>query len=110
MIDGSIDRGPSVEAPVSATELRVHLGEILRRVDAERVVTVERGGRPLAVLMSLAEYQRLLGAGPTAADLALDRARALRQRVATRGGLVAAPEDVLADLREERADDAPRLR
>jgi len=99
-----------MDALVSATELRVHLGEVLRRVDVERVVTVERGGRPRAVLLSLAEYQRLQGAGASGADLALDRARALRQRVAARGGLVSPPEDVLAALRQERDDDAPRLR
>jgi len=102
---------PSVATPVTATELRVHLGEILRRVGHEgEPVVVERSGRPFAVLLSLAEYERLQAAGAVGAAGALERARALRQRVRERTGVVAAPEDVLAGLRQERDDAAPRLR
>jgi len=43
---------------VSATEARVHFGEILRQVQIAPVV-IERGGEPLAVILSKKEYDRL---------------------------------------------------
>lgn len=44
---------------MSATQARVHFGEVLRRVENNEVITVERGGEPKAVVISIAEYQRL---------------------------------------------------
>jgi prevent-host-death family protein len=42
----------------SATEARVHFGEILRRAQIAPVA-IERNGKPLAVLVSKQEYDRL---------------------------------------------------
>jgi prevent-host-death family protein len=46
---------------VSSTEARVHFGDLLTRVEREgEGVVVERGGRQAAVILSIAEYKRLL--------------------------------------------------
>jgi len=82
---------------------------------AERDLTliVEKGGKPEAVLLSVAAYERLraIEAAGAGAD-ALERARASRERIrARRGGQpVPPPEEVVARLREERDDELPRLR
>jgi prevent-host-death family protein len=45
---------------MSATEARIHFGEVLRRVSEEGdVIRVERSGKPLAVVISIAEYEDL---------------------------------------------------
>jgi prevent-host-death family protein len=45
---------------MSATEARVHFGEVLRRVtEDQEVVIVERGGRPKAAVISIQELERL---------------------------------------------------
>jgi len=68
---------------VSATEARIHFGELLRRVvDGGEAVVVERSGRPAAVVMSLAEYERLRAGASrrTGLDRALDVAARIRAR------------------------------
>lgn len=52
---------------VSATKARVHFGEILRRVENNETITVERGGEPKAVIISIEEYKRLKS-GPETQD------------------------------------------
>ncbi len=45
---------------VSATEARVHFGQLLRGVQEEgETVVVERGGRAVAVMLPMADYERL---------------------------------------------------
>ncbi len=47
---------------MSATEARVHFGELMRRVvEGQEPVIVERGGKPKVVVLSVAEYERLRG-------------------------------------------------
>jgi prevent-host-death family protein len=47
---------------VSATEARVHFGELLRAVAEEGTTyIVERGGKPQAVVISAEEYDELAG-------------------------------------------------
>jgi prevent-host-death family protein len=49
-----------MERHMSATEARVHFGEVLRDVtERGATVVVERGGKPEAVVLSLEEYRRL---------------------------------------------------
>ncbi|MBI3970595.1 MAG: type II toxin-antitoxin system Phd/YefM family antitoxin [Chloroflexi bacterium] len=49
-----------MERTVSATEARIHFGELMRQVvEAKRPVIVERGGKPQVVVLSFADYQRL---------------------------------------------------
>lgn len=48
------------ERTMSATEARVHFGELLDGIAQNGdAVIVERGGQPFAVVISLAEWQRL---------------------------------------------------
>jgi prevent-host-death family protein len=45
---------------MSATQVRMHFGEVMRRVSSEgEPVIVERGGEPLVVVISLDDYERL---------------------------------------------------
>jgi prevent-host-death family protein len=45
---------------MSATEARVHFGEVLRRVtEDQEVVIVERGGTPSAAVIPIRELERL---------------------------------------------------
>ena len=91
---------------VNATEARVHLGDLLRRVatDGESVI-VERGGEPQAVVISLAEYERLKrGDGDDPRRAALRRALAIGdeiQKAALGKGLPPA-EDIIDVGRAER--------
>jgi len=89
---------------VSATEARIRFGELMRRVveNGERVI-VERGGRSHVVVMSVAEYERLLkGREPRGAWKALvDQARAQIQ-VELGDRELPPPEGILRRMREER--------
>ena len=45
---------------VTATQARVHFGELLQRViRSKQAIVVERAGKPLAVILSMEEYERL---------------------------------------------------
>jgi prevent-host-death family protein len=45
---------------MSATEARVHFGEVLRSVvEEETPIVVERGGKPQVVVLSMTAYERL---------------------------------------------------
>ena len=49
-----------MERAMSATEARVHFGEVLRNVvEEETPIVVERGGKPQVVVLSMAAYPRL---------------------------------------------------
>lgn len=97
---------------ISATEARVHLGAVLDRLQQDGgPIIVERGGQAQAVLLSLATYERLNWKQAGSETKLLDRARALRERVAKRAGATLLdPTDILHELREERNEDAPDLR
>lgn len=49
---------------MSATEARVHFGEVLRRVEENETIMVERGGQPKAVIISIQEYEKLKSQSP----------------------------------------------
>lgn len=44
---------------MSATEARVHFGELMRRVRNGEIVTITRRGKPVAVAMPYALYHEL---------------------------------------------------
>ncbi|HET8522411.1 MAG TPA: type II toxin-antitoxin system Phd/YefM family antitoxin [Thermomicrobiales bacterium] len=47
---------------VSATEARIHFGELMRKVvERDETVIVERSGKPQVVVLSFEEYQRRVG-------------------------------------------------
>jgi prevent-host-death family protein len=51
-----IDREPT---SVPATELRVHLGSVLRRIRKGEDIVIEKGGTPVAVVIDVTKYEQL---------------------------------------------------
>lgn len=99
---------PSV---VSATEARVHFGDILRRVgERGETILVEKGGRLQAVVMGAAEYERLLARTEPGAW----REKALRARELVRAERTGASwppvEEMLRADREQRGEHLDGLR
>lgn len=93
-----------MERTVSATDARIHLGELMRQVveDRERII-IERGGRPHVVVISVEEYERLVEACEQQRDWR-DLVRRSRERVQMdlAGRDLAPPEEVIREMREER--------
>ncbi len=84
---------------LSATEARVHFGEVLRRVGEGEVILVEGRGKPLAVILSPEAYERLKGEGENPLGLILSVNRGIRERL---GRPLTPPEEVIGAMREER--------
>ncbi|MSP14027.1 MAG: type II toxin-antitoxin system Phd/YefM family antitoxin [Chloroflexi bacterium] len=58
-----------MEKTISATEARVHFGEMLRRVtEGQETIVVEKDGKPQVVVISLDEYRRLQGGSQSIPD------------------------------------------
>jgi prevent-host-death family protein len=89
---------------VSATEARIHFGELSRHaVESQEPIIVERGGQPHIVLLSVAEYERLLRAQEKPKDwlVLVDKAREhIREQLKDRK--LPPPEEILRQIREER--------
>src|SRR4051794_12554196 len=91
---------------LTATDARVHFGELMRQVVAtQEPVIVERDGTPQVVVLSLAEYQRLTAGQPQPPDW-WELATRSRQQIASRlqsTGCQMPPIDaVFAQMRDER--------
>ena len=88
---------------VSATEARIHLGELMRRVvEGGGPIIVERGGKPYVVLLSVEEYEHLVK-GQRPEDWRERVTQAREQIRADLGGRkLTPPEEVLRQIREER--------
>ena len=96
---------------VTATEAKVHFGELMRRVVERREpVYVERGGRPQVVVLAVADYERLLSCEVGGGWLA--RAHQARDRIqAELAGRDLPPVEKLIDeSREERDEQLDSLR
>jgi prevent-host-death family protein len=104
MIDQSIDGDASMERVVSATQARIHFGEVMRRVVEDGTpVVVERGGKPQVVLLSVEEYERLRAGQAERSDWRELVRRSREQiREALAGRPLPPPEDVIREGREER--------
>ncbi len=97
---------------MSATEARIHFGELMRHVVEEREsVIVEHSGEPYVVVLSMDEYQRLLAAREEGEDWQ-ELVRQARERVASDlgGRELTPPEDVLREMRKERDEQLAPLR
>lgn len=98
-----------MERAMSATEARVHFGELLEAVTEGGPVVVERGGRPQAVVVGFAQWQQLQGRSGGLAE-----ATAIRDRLHARLGRHV--PDVVAALhagrqeRDEQLDSVVRGR
>ncbi len=96
---------------VSATEARVHFGELIRRVSQQReTVYVERGGKPQVVLLAIAEYDRLLSQADSKGWFArAQEARRTALAEIAEAGRVN-PEDLIRQARDERDEQLSSLR
>lgn len=92
-----------MERVVSATEARIHLGELMRHVvEGGGPIIVERGGRPYVVLLSVEEYEQLVK-GQQPGNWWERVAQAREQIRADLGDReLVPPEEVLRQIREER--------
>ncbi len=91
-----------MEKAISATEARVHFGELMRRVvERDESVIVERGGKPEVVILSIAEYKRLRKQNH---DDWLERVDRLREQIRQElsGRTLPPPEEIIREMREER--------
>jgi prevent-host-death family protein len=100
-----------VSSVVSATEARIHFGELLRRVAQSReTIFVERGGRPQVVVLAVPEYERLISAGQAGGWR--ERAQEARDRIRAEVDIRDLPpvEDGILQGREERDEQLDRMR
>ena len=95
-----------MEQVISATEARVHFGELLRRVAKGReAVIVERDGKPQAVVLSLEECEQLKATQPRSDwQCTLEKAIAVADSIEARGGGRTLPDtaDVVRETRQDR--------
>ncbi len=91
-----------MEKAISATEARIHFGELMRHVvDHDEPIIVERGGKPEVVVMSIAEYKRLREDHSNDWRARLDAVHALIR--SERGDEpLPPPEEIIRAMREER--------
>ena len=96
---------------VSATEARIHFGELMRRaVEDGEAIIVERGGKSAVVVLSVQEYERLLK-GQQQADWKALVAEARAQAQVDLGGRpLPPPEEILRQIREERDEQLLAVR
>ena len=101
-----------MERTISATQARIHLGELMRQVrDEQQTVIVERNGDPQVVIVSLAAYQRMKEAE---AQQLSTRERIEHVRAQITADLAGRPlpsfVELLQELRDERDDHLLDLR
>ncbi len=101
-----------MEHKISATDARIRFGELMRHVvERQEPVVVERSGEPHVVMISVDEYERLRAAQERQQDW---RELVSQARAQVRADLgdhkVAAPEDMLREVRKERDEQLARLR
>ena len=95
---------------VTAGALRARLGEILDRASAGERILIERGHRPVAVLVSPEDAARLEPdeeEGIARSLAALDRLDAFRARMARLRPWPDDAPDAVTAIREDRARDDP---
>ncbi len=97
---------------MTATEARVHFGEVIRRVteDGEQII-VERGGTPVVVVISVQDYHRYRATCPEDEGWRDLMKRTHEQILAELGDRELTPADeVLRQVREERDAQLSHLR
>ncbi len=90
-----------MEYTISATNARIHFGEIMRRAQKGPVI-VERSGKPEVVVISKSEYDQLTLAAPKQDwQEQLDELHK-KIRIELAGRTLPAPEDIIREGRENR--------
>jgi prevent-host-death family protein len=101
----------SMETTVTATDARIHFGEMIRRVIEEQdTIIVERGGEPKLVMLSINEYTRLQNAAQHQ-DAWLERIQQVRAHISANIGdrEIPASEDIIRQMRDEQYGQFPDL-
>jgi prevent-host-death family protein len=94
----------AMEQVVSATDIRIHFGEFMRRaVEGKETIIVERGGKPQVVILSIEEYIQLKATQETEPSWE-EQVRHARERILTELGdrALPPPEEMIRQMREER--------
>ncbi len=86
---------------VSATDARIRFGELIQDAQLGPVV-VERGGKPIVVVLSVQEYDRLLSGQTRKSWRELVAEAHERVRIDLQGRVLPDPAVVLQQIREER--------
>lgn len=97
---------------VSATEARIHFGELMRQaIEGREPIIVERGGKSHVVILSVDEYERLLE-GQQGREDWKELVRQARSHIqADMGGReLPPPEQILRQVREDRDEQLLALR
>lgn len=97
---------------ITATEARIHFGEVMRRTVEERTPTiVERDGKPQVVILAVSEYERLLEGQPPPQPWR-ELVRRAREAIAAdlKGKPVPSVDDLIRQMREERDAELLDLR
>lgn len=92
-----------MEKVVTATEARIHFGEMMRRaVEKQETIIVERDGSPVVVILSIDRYEQWRAA--QMAQSTLDKLRQVQARIAAELGdrPLPPPEEIIRQMREER--------
>jgi prevent-host-death family protein len=93
-----------MERVISATEARVHFGEMMKRVvNEQEPVIVERAGKPQVVVISVAHYERLKAAEQAQTNWR-ELVRQAREQIASElsDRELPAAEEMIRRMREER--------
>jgi prevent-host-death family protein len=94
-----------MERVISATQARIHFGELLRQVaETREPVIVERDGQPQVVVIAMETYQRLKEQPTEDWRTVLDQIITLAAQIrAERGGQpLPPPDEIIHQMREER--------
>ena len=98
---------------MSATEARIHFGELMRHVTEQKEpVFVERAGKPQVVVISVAEYEQLTTQKVgKKKKKTIDRVLALGKQIHENAGdePLTPPEEIIRQMREERSDHLQSL-
>jgi prevent-host-death family protein len=100
-----------MERRIAATEARIHFGKVLREVAEEGYrIIVERSGEPQAVILSVADYERLkTGQPPTRwKDLVREARTSIEADLG--GRELPPPDEIIRRMREERDEQLVDLR
>ncbi len=95
---------------VSATEARIHFGELMRRVVEENEgIIVERAGKPMVAIVSISDYEALetlkkeqQAQWQQAIDRLEEIGEKVKQRLADKA--IPTPEELIRQMREERSE------
>ena len=98
---------------MSATEARIHFGELMRHVtEKKEPVVVERAGKPQVVVISIAEYESLVAQSANSNwRETFYKITELSQTIKERreGVPLPSPEEIIRQMREERSEHIQSL-